>query len=358
MTNMISFRKLLFIFLATSIALSGCKKDVEIIPIDNSDKGYILLNEGGFGSNNANISLIQLGDTLIDNDFFENQNGVPFAGDILQSMTYHQGKAYLVLNNSNKIVVLDSTTFKYEKEITGISSPREVVFAGEKSFKTQLFTKSISVFNNGVPSSNITVGGDAEKMLISGNKLFVPVKIPWGETTDRVTGIQVIHLSKLDSIDFIPTINGAESLAKDASGNLWVLANGGSPWDSDNPKVKGRLYKINPATLEKIDSISFDDLNFGPTDLKRGWGGNSLYFREGNKIYELNPISKTFTEILNTSVTSAYGFFVDEARKRIFVMDAKDFSSNGAVEIYNLDSKELISTLTTNVGPSKIYPRY
>jgi hypothetical protein len=353
------FKSLIF-SLGVFFTLIGCSKDEtpNAKTFSPEESGFLLVNEGQFGKSNGSLSFIDENGSYILNDVYDTQNGTPLNGDIFQSIQFNKGKAYLVINNSNKIIVVDSTTFEFIEEITGISSPREKVFHGTKSFISRLFTNSISVFESNVFSESVEVGGDAEKMVISDNKLFIPVKIPFAASS-TTKGLQVINLSDLTDITLIQTINGAESLAKDASGNLWLLCSGGFQYDTDNPKTAGRIYKINPTTLEKTDSITFDDVNFAPTDLKNAVGSSNIYFREGSKVFQLNTSSTiSYEEVIASDAISPYGFLVDEKKNLVFVTDAIDYSSQGDIWVYNLTTKTLKNTLKSDVGPSKIYPRY
>mgnify|MGYP006197631115 CR=1 FL=1 len=64
----------------------------------------LIVNEGTFNWNNASISLYQPGNkTVTQNTFSQANNNIPL-GDIAQSITSINNKAYIVINNSNKIV--------------------------------------------------------------------------------------------------------------------------------------------------------------------------------------------------------------------------------------------------------------
>ena len=54
--------------------------------------------------------------------FFQT-NGTPL-GDVVQSITQFNNNAYVVVNNSNKIEVIDITNFSSIATITGFTSPR------------------------------------------------------------------------------------------------------------------------------------------------------------------------------------------------------------------------------------------
>ncbi len=90
------------------------------------DNGIIILNEGGAGSNNASVSYLQAGTTSISNNIYANANmGLGPLGDTGQSMSFAADNAYVVLNISNTVKVVNRHTFEYVTTISeGLVNPR------------------------------------------------------------------------------------------------------------------------------------------------------------------------------------------------------------------------------------------
>eukprot|EP01034_Spumella_vulgaris_P009002 gene9002-11428_t len=82
MKKMNTWRLIWVAALIVPLAFTGCKKDDPEEPADTTFKG--------------NDSL--------KTDIFQSVNGAPL-GDILQSMTYINDRAYIVVNNSGKIEI-------------------------------------------------------------------------------------------------------------------------------------------------------------------------------------------------------------------------------------------------------------
>src|SRR4051812_13429578 len=73
------------------------------VQLSNAKKVYIV-NEGNLGSINSSVSLYDPETGSVIEDFYYSQNN-SHLGDVTQSMSFNNGRYYIVVNNSNKIVV-------------------------------------------------------------------------------------------------------------------------------------------------------------------------------------------------------------------------------------------------------------
>ncbi len=111
------------------------------------NQGFLIANEGNYGESNASVSYFDFGTHQVTNGIYSAVNDEPL-GDILQHIGLHNDKAYLVINNSDKVVIVDRTTFQKLATITdGISQPRYVAFADNKYFVTNSASKMITVYD-------------------------------------------------------------------------------------------------------------------------------------------------------------------------------------------------------------------
>ena len=169
------------LIVGVAIITFGCIADQNPGPIglnpeapNLTHNGYWIANEGGFTLGQASLSFLDIVEDTLYNNVFEAINGRPL-GDVLQSVNYYKGKAYLIINNSRKIEVVDSITFQSLTTITDLNSPRELIGFQNKLFITDLYSNQITVLDasNYELIDEIETGGWNSKMLIYKNQLFV-----------------------------------------------------------------------------------------------------------------------------------------------------------------------------------------
>ena len=120
-------KKKLFFFLVsgTLFFLSSCKKDT-VEPNENPtyENGAFIINEGPFQNGSGTLSFYSRQSGEISNDIYQNANEKVQLGNIVHSMTIHNDLAYIVVNNSNKIIIANAKNLENVGEITGFELPR------------------------------------------------------------------------------------------------------------------------------------------------------------------------------------------------------------------------------------------
>ena len=149
----------------------SCNRDEAdaIIPAEKHENGILVANEGVYPSPNAELSYISRGFSSIKNDIYKTTNGENL-GDVLQHVNFHNSEAYLVVNNSNKIIVTDRYTFKKKAEITqDVKNPRYITFVGNQAYVT-----------------NSTYGGEQSITVYNTENYNLIKKIPSSDTVERI----------------------------------------------------------------------------------------------------------------------------------------------------------------------------
>ena len=77
---------------------------VEPEPKGAYENGILMSNEGNFGTPTATVSFISNDLNTVENNIYSTNNGNAALGDVLQTIGFQGDNAYMVLNNSNKIV--------------------------------------------------------------------------------------------------------------------------------------------------------------------------------------------------------------------------------------------------------------
>ncbi|HRN42736.1 MAG TPA: hypothetical protein PK649_11780, partial [Vicingus sp.] len=205
-------------------------------PISNtSSTDVLIINEGTFGWTNASISLYNKENNNVNQNVFKNANNGTNLGDVAQSFLQINDKGYIVVNNSNKIEVVNISDFTSLATITGFNSPRYMLKINDsKAYVTDLYSNSIQIvnLNSNTISGNISVQGWTEQLVLLNDTAYV-----CDMTNNNILIINTITDVLIDSIKVGISPN---SLVIDKNKKLWVMCSGG--FNEEN----ARLMQINP----------------------------------------------------------------------------------------------------------------
>lgn len=335
------------------VSTTSCEKN-------SSESGEIYTNgvfitcEGAFNASNASVSFYSYTTDSVYNNIFKSVNSRSL-GDVAQSITIHDEIAYIVVNNSNKVEVVNANDFKGITTMTDLSLPRFLVVNNNKAYVSCWGDQTVSVFDltHYELIRKIPAGIGPEKMLTADNKLFVANSNGFDYTIDDST-ITVINLETDELITNLNT--GAYNpvdLEIDKFGKLWILCRGKMNWDSFE-QSSSYLVKINPDNLEVEGSYElFADAH--PANLCINASGDMLYygifFMTGG-IYRVSIEEPGQGEMLMEIFP--YGFAINQDNDELFVTNvAPDFSSNGSLDRYS-PSGDLLGSYITGINGSNI----
>ena len=114
----------LYILFFATLFFVSCTDDSEVVPNDNATEntigsfssGIFVVNEGNFGAADGSISFID-SEGIVQNDVFSENNALLPLGDVVQSMYLRDTLAFILVNNSNKVEVVDVDEMKDELEL-------------------------------------------------------------------------------------------------------------------------------------------------------------------------------------------------------------------------------------------------
>ena len=157
--------------------MESCKKSDNTEPQDYQlGEGVFIVNQGTFTAVNSSLAFYETQKRLLTKGLFKGANDSPM-GDVAQSITMSQGKAWIVVNNSGVIHAINSNNAKLMGTIAGLTSPRYMLMINEnKAYVSDLFSKTLHI----VDPSSYTITGEipsdnrsTEEMVLVGNHAFV-----------------------------------------------------------------------------------------------------------------------------------------------------------------------------------------
>jgi YVTN family beta-propeller protein len=357
-------RKNIVLLTALSVfTLISCKKEESNFSFDGTyieSGAAIVVNEGSFGSNNGSASFISR-NGQVSNNIFEAANGGDVLGDVFQSYSRVGNTGICVVNNSQKIVLVDARTFKYLATIsdaTKITYPRYAVAKDTSRLYVSngsgtgtvlaidLKTKTIA--------KTIAVGSGPEQMAILGNQLFVANSGGFGvDSTISVISLTTETVTNTVKVGDMPT-----KIVKDAQNNLWILCYGAtdySNWPDITKLTPTKLVKLNTSTLSVEKSFTLVPAN-SPSynaNLCIGDAGQTLYYSVGDEVFAMSIAATTLPEEPLISGREFYGLNANPFNGELVATYAPSFTQSGYVLRYS-STGTLRDSLRVGIGPNAV----
>ena len=322
----------------------------DITDFNDTSSGLFILCEGNFQYGNASLSFYNPASDFVQNEVFFRANGMKL-GDVAQSMTIHDDKGWIVVNNSHVVFAIDKDTFKEKGRIENLTSPRYIYFVSdEKAYITQIWDNRIFIVNPKTYSVTgfITVpemqmsSGSTEQMVGYGKYVFCNcwsyqnkiIKIDT-ETDEVVAQLKV----------------GVQpnSLVIDKYNQLWTLTDGG---------YEGSIFGYEAPTLYCIDAETFSivktfqfKLGEAPSEIQINGEGDTIYWLNDD-VWRMNVASMhlPLEPIIPFKDTKYYGLTINPYNEEIYVADAIDHSQQGMIYRFS-SSGELITQFYVGVSP-------
>jgi hypothetical protein len=331
-----------------SVFIFSCRKDKpetfnNTAVVNNSGSVYII-NEGNFQFGNAKVSYYDFASGNVAEDLFQPANHAAL-GDVCQSINSFNNKIYLVLNNSQKIVVVNPSNFVQTTTINGFNSPRYFLpVSNNKAYVTDLYANAISIvdLNSNSITGNIPLKGWTEELLQVYGEVFVCNK-----NSDKLF---VINAASDKISDSILISYGANSIQEDKNGKLWVLCNGDS-----TKNIHASLRRINPISHQVEKNFSFADKHDFPQRLKINESNDILFFINGG-IFKMNIADNNLpsNSLVPKGTHNFYGIGVNPVNGDLYAADAIDYVQRGMIYRYKNDGT-LISNFLAGIIPSDFY---
>lgn len=317
-------------------------------------KGFFLLNQGQWNSNNATLDYYNSKRGALYHDVFRmlNPNIAHGLGDAGNAIKVWGGKVFIVMNGSNMIVVLDAKT---GAEIGTVDVPncRDIEFAEGFGFVTSFNNlANSSDANAGAlvkfdPSDDnfaimqtIALGRQPEGIAMRDNMLYVAVSGGFGNPSyeNIISVVNPATMKKNDQdISLGNNLNPANIVTNGA--DIFVQCNG-NYFD-----VQSSMAKIDKEN--KVTTIDVRCSNFAVSD-EYIYVISTQWDIEANKnVVSYNKINKKTLAVegsfmdtkVQNEITYPYSVSINPETKDIFVTDARDFVTDGSIYCLHPDGK-------------------
>jgi YVTN family beta-propeller protein len=341
--------KLLSTLFISLFLFSSCVEDI-LEPLGDYEDGFFILNEGHYGAGNASITFISNDYITIEQNVYSTVNSEAL-GDTAQSVFMKNDKAYIVMNGSNKIEVVNRYTMEKIATIDGasISNPRYFVTIGTTGYVSNWGSAvdplddfiTVIDLNTNTVTGTIPVGEGPEDMLIDNNKLYVNLQGGWGQN-NKVVVIDITSNSVLTSISvgYVPN-----SITKDNNGDIWVLCGGKPNWTGN--ETPGELIQI------RNDEVFLrDDFNSSEHPEHLTIDANKLYYNLNGKIF--SQTVSAFSIAIEAVGLEGYYYGIKANGGKLYTLNAGDFVSEGILKVFDLSSNSELQSITTGIIPNGV----
>lgn len=345
-------KKLLILSFA-SLFIVSCSKDDNPVPeqITTGDyaKGIFVSNEGPFNNGSGSITYISEDFNTVEQKIYKKVNGRDL-GNIVQSMNIYQENAYIVVNNSNKIVIANKNTFVAMDSITaGLQSPRYFVGAnGSKAYVSNWgdpnndaddYIAVVDLGTNSI-SATIPVSFGPERMIEHNNKIYVAHQGGYGQNN-------LISIISGNSLEKTITVGDVPNSMIVNNNNLYVLC-GGNP-SYAGTETGGSLVKIDLATGTVAETYDFD-ISQHPTGLTAN--GNSMFYNLEGKVYKIDVAA---VSIPGNGIINGFFYALEAHNGKLYATNAGDYASQGSLKVFDLSNNQEIHEFQTGIIPGGIY---
>ena len=342
-------KQILFSVFSTLLLFCACseKEDCCGNPSADYSKGVFVVNEGPFGGSGT-ISWYNPDTGETQDSLFEKANNGATLGQFVQSISFVQNKAYIVVNGANRVVVVDAKTFEYLDTIGGLALPRFfLALDNNTAYVSQWgadgLTGSVAKvdLNTNTILKVIPTGAGPEKMLRDNDQVYVANSGGYGQDNS---------LTKIALVDDSPQIL---SLPVGINPATLVLNNFQTP-SKLFYLCKG--YFLDPAQTGWLDFLGNSESGVAAPpysdDLVLDQDSGEMYFIGASNVYKAVQ-GPTGTTISVAFSQAAYGLGYDSEQNLLYCADAKDFSSPGSVSIYKTDGT-LIKSFRAGINPGEV----
>ena len=338
----------LFVAVAISATFSACNKDDDHSVQGAYSNGIFIVNEGQYSGGTGTITYFNPDSNLVKQNIFELVNDRPL-GNIAQSMTIFNGKAYIAVNNAQKVEVADAATFKSTGTIFGLANPAQFLGINDKIGYVSDWDGHVKVIDltTNTVSNTIKVGTGPDMMVKTSKYVFVANAGGFGIDST----VSVIDYAANQVVKTIKVGDAPAGMVMDGKGKIWVICKGkgfsGWPAAGDTP---GKIMRIDPATLAVDYTYSFSSTGDHPEKLVIDKAGTVLYFLFNNAIYSFNTAAAS---PVPQKLVSRYFYSLGYENKTgyLYASDPKNYTNAGIVLRIKASDGSVVDSVQAGIVP-------
>jgi YVTN family beta-propeller protein len=337
--------------LAFVLLMQSCKDEPVPTPPNAYGTGVFVINEGPFQNGTGTVTFINRSTSGVQQDVFQQANGRPL-GNIAQSMASFGTQGLIVVNNANKVEVVDLKDFKSVGSIEGLGLPSKIVVAGNtgKAYVTEWVSFGspgrvavIDIVSRAVIKS-IPVGDFPNAITFHNNRIYVA-----NSNENTVVEINASVDTVLRTITVGDRPNGFVSQGN----NLFVLCGGNPSWTGS--ETAGAIATIS-GTQTSI--ASFPAATFHPSNFSSHPNGTAVLYEVNGAVYSQSlPVPASIVPANPVINRGFYHFSLDPTNEGLlYGTDAGDFASNGWIFRYERNFA-LKDSIRAGIAPGYIHYR-
>lgn len=340
-------------------SMSSCVKDKPNPPdrpdLNSSHRKAIILNEGSYGLNNADLSILDVDSGIVSNQVFKLANNKNL-GDVAQHITIINGQYWIAINNSNRISIIDTSNFKEVATIQNIKYPRFILqVSPSKAYVSSMYFSFLQIID--IPSKTLagqiqTDFPNQEQMLLHNGMVYC---------TNWDTASNLLYKIDPSNDAIIKKINlpgrASHSVVKDKANNIWILAG-----NKYKDKIS-TLTCLNPMTDTVVKTFNFQTQD-DPIKLTSNKSGDTLYFINVNYLGQATNNGLYRMSIADHQLPSApfilaqpnsyiWGVSLDPNNGHVFITDPKGFTQQSTVMEYNAQGN-LLRSFQCGIGANSV----
>ncbi|MBU2444522.1 MAG: hypothetical protein KJ666_02970 [Bacteroidetes bacterium] len=341
----------ILLILLSTLIISCSKENNPINDWKTFKDGIYILNEGNYGRNNSEISHYDLTTKKVIDNFYSAANGRSI-GDNANSIFFFEAKAFIAVDASNKIEVMNLADGKSLGmiDLGTKGSPREIfILNSSRGFVTSFSKNAVIEFNPKTLSitREIPVGKFPEGIVLKNDRLFVANSDLGNGSTVSVIDINTNAVVKTLSVGQNPRM-----LSHSNDGKIIISCSG----DFFDTNFISGFYVIDPSLLIVVDSVK---LAYHPQDFIISKSNFLLYINDKG-VGRINLSTKNVDTVFISGSTVndifgiPYALAFDEITEQLYVSNPKDFTQNGEIKIFDKTGNYL-SKFDVKINPGGIY---